>query len=784
MLPADALRDLHKRIESLNPQQREAVQSLSGPVLVLAGAGSGKTTVLTLRIANLIANGAKPSEIMATTFTNKAAQEMKERLEKLLRIKLGEMALGTFHSLCARILREHAELIGYTPDFTILDEEESRELIKIISTELGISNSYSPSYLTSQISRIKSFLKPDYQVEGFIWDLRKLYDERLLRMNAMDFDDLLLNFLKLLKEYPSVRDKLERRFKYIHVDEFQDLNAPQYEILLELRKNNKEIFVVGDDDQSIYGFRNAQVRFIRQFPDDFPGSKVIKLERNYRSTQEILDLANVIISLSSSRYGKKLWTDRRGPKPFLFKASSDREESRYLARRIAELHDRGYSWGDIAILYRVNHLSRILEEGLISKGIPYKVLGGLSFYSRKEIKDILAYLRLILNPNDDVSFSRVVNTPPRGIGKSLLATLNEIARERETSLFLASLQGDEIALRVSSRAKKGLEGLKEFADVIYEAKTKLESTPISDLTSWLIDRIGYIEYLESRGDNYQERIDNVYELISAMREFQDNLGDAVESNLQVLRAFLEWSALVSSSDLDETSEDKVKLMTIHAAKGLEFPVTFLVGLEDDILPHWRSASYEELEEERRLMYVAVTRAKDLLFLTYSQKRMERGRLRDKKPSRFLEDIPPDKLQEDSFWGELSQEIRALKEESRVPQEDLKEDLKERAEKLKKRSYSGALFSGSESFELEGGKSSSKRKAGKLSLFSSSNNWKRKAETTSKRKARKKLELRVGAIVKHKDHGSGVILALSSNKAIVSFSGNILSIPTDELALKT
>ncbi len=747
-----------KIFESLNESQRSAVETLEGPVLVLAGAGSGKTTVLTLRIANLLLHKVKPENILATTFTNKAAEEMKVRLTNLLggyQWNINKLWVGTFHSICVKLLRQYAKLIGYEPDFSILDEEDSRELIRSVMDSLNV-DIISKDLAAYLISRQKAGIPVPAEYNGIITEIAGEYNKRLKLMNSMDFDDILLNFLRLLDEYENVRKTLEERFLYIHVDEFQDLNQPQYDIIRKLRKEIRNVFAVGDDDQSIYGFRNAQVKFILQFPRDFRGTKIITLERNYRSTAEVLRLANRVIAFNINRYGKVLKTDKRGLKPEMYQAVDDLHEARYIARRILELYEEGYNWSDIAILYRVNHLSRKLEESLITSGIPYKVYGGIGFYQRKEIKDLLAYLKLVANPRDNISLMRIINVPPRGIGQATIRKIALIAERSDICYFEAIGEAVKAGLGLSRTQSSAL---KEFVQLITDLRELYNELYIDNsddalyrLLEELIKRTDYTYYIERRLPNPQERLENIMELLNAVREFEVKLTPETDHR-DPLSSFLEWITLVSQidKDMDKGEVDAVKLMTMHSAKGLEFRAVFLPALEEDIIPHYKCQGPDELEEERRLLYVAITRAKERLFLSWAEERRVGGMIRRRKLTRFLDELP--NLEELVLMIDTADSYS-------VPV-DVTETTSS-SERFKPRS--SCSFTTHSLFNLTGALErvrKAKPKTEKLHLFRGSS-------------------IKPGDKVSHSLHGRGIVLKVYRGRAKVSFLGKVKTVSLKEL----
>ena len=611
-------------LSKLNDRQREALLQIEGPILVIAGAGSGKTRVLTYRIAYLIHQSiAKPEEILAVTFTNKAANEMKQRIKDIVGRRANSIWIHTFHSMGARILRENYDLLGYSKNFVIYDREDQKRLLKNIMKSAGWK--FDVGSLIYHIEQFKKYgVMPQ---DGRIQSVIEEYMDHMKKNNAMDFDDLLANTLKLFESYPQVLDKYAKKFKYIHVDEYQDTSPIQYKLIRRLLKYHDNIFVVGDEDQSIYSFRGADFRIILNFERDFPNAKVVKLEQNYRSTKEILDLANRVIKNNRSRRHKVLWTNNtKGKKPAVLSHYSDREEAAAIVR-IIEKSGRPYS--DFAILYRVNALSRALEEALMRNGIPYNIVGGFRFYERKEVKDLLAYLRLIYNPRDDMALERIISVPPRGIGSRTLQAFREIAQREGTSIYEA-IKGhlDEVA-----RGRKTRQALENFVEIIEDMRGREGN--LHEMAQELIDRIGYIEYIQSTEDpgQAQNRLENIQELINSMRGYSS------------LEEYLESISLASDQDELDTRSG-VKLMTIHSAKGLEFPVVFVIGLEENIFPHFLSISENNIEEERRLFYVAVTRAQEELYLSHCERRTFRSEML--QPSRFLEEAGLLDEEEDSY----------------------------------------------------------------------------------------------------------------------------------------
>ncbi len=636
-------------LDSLNPEQREAVTHEGGPALVLAGAGSGKTRVIAHRIAFLITEKhASPHNILAVTFTNKAAREMRERVCALLRKQaLPFLWLGTFHGICARLLRADVEALGgpHTKDFTILDADDALSMVRHFLKERGLSDrNFQPRAVASAISKAKCdgvdashfASKAQGHFALSVAPVYGDYERRLAASNTVDFDDLLLLALRLLDEKDEVREKYQRQFQHILVDEYQDTNRIQYRLLKALSGKWGNVFAVGDEDQSIYKWRGADIQNILDFTRDFKGAKVIKLERNYRSSQPILDAANALVSRNTQRLGKNLWTDRDGgAKTRLFAAPSEREEAAWVMDTLQTLHAR-FGWRQMAVLYRTNAQSRSFEEAALNRRIPYQVVGGLKFYERKEVKDVLAYLHVALNPLNRVALLRILNVPARGIGKTTQDQMEALARDRSTSLMEALSLAVEEDL-VATRTKVAIRG---FLDLVEQIQIRMRTMAPAALAEWVLSATGYVEYLTGQsegGVDPQARIENIQELISAMREFElrEEGGD--------LRLFLERQALASDQDdlKEGFAHDSVKLMTIHAAKGLEFPVVCLAGLEQELFPHTLSSRTEDgVEEERRLCYVGMTRAMDHLYLSWARQRYVFGVPQGRLPSPFLGEIPP------------------------------------------------------------------------------------------------------------------------------------------------
>lgn len=634
---------MNSLLTGLNKEQQQAVQHTEGPLLILAGAGSGKTKVLTVRIAHLLGQGVNPYEILAITFTNKAAKEMKSRVEGLVGDVANRIWLSTFHSFCAKFLRfEIDSFLGYNSNFTIYDTSDSQAVIKAALKALNLDDKYYPvGAMIAAISDAKNKLlfASDFrkQARDFyqqkVADVYEYYERELRKNNALDFDDLLLVAVKLLQSNATVLDKYSHRFRYVMIDEYQDTNHAQYLLAKLLASHWKNIAVVGDADQSIYAWRGADIQNILDFEKDYPNCTSIKLEQNYRSTKIILDAANAVIDNNEGRPEKNLWTDKiEGAKIQHFTAQSEHEEAAFIGDTIAKKHDiHDVPYGDMAILYRTNAQSRVLEEALIKRALPYTMVGGTKFYDRKEIKDVLAYLRVLYNPFDDLSLLRIINVPKRSIGATTVAKLQDYAREKGTSLFMTLTQ----LHLIDSIKGKTKEKLEEFGIIIFTLVSEMEDKTVLDILESILDRTGYLAQLEESTDPQdQARAENIGELLSVAKDFQDtNPSGTVED-------FLEQVALVNDVDSFEQEEAKVTLMTLHAAKGLEFPIVFLCGLEEGLFPHSRTLmNPEEIEEERRLAYVGITRAEKELYISNATTRTVFGRTSSYLPSRFIDEIP-------------------------------------------------------------------------------------------------------------------------------------------------
>ncbi|MFP4016419.1 MAG: DNA helicase PcrA [Halanaerobiales bacterium] len=629
-------------VEGLNPEQKEAVEHFEGPLLVLAGAGSGKTRVLTRRIAYLIENyGVYPSNILAVTFTNKAANEMKERVSNLLGSGVGGAWVSTFHSFCVRVLRREIEKIGFDSNFVIYDTSDQRTLMKNVLKEMNIDTKKTkPRAVLAEISNAKNELigpeeyqskTGDYfmQISGKAYEI---YQRKLKDNNALDFDDLIMKTVELFNNYGMVLEYYQDRFQYISIDEYQDVNTAQYHLVQQLARKYRNLCVVGDPDQGIYGFRGADIRNILNFEHDYPDAKIIKLEQNYRSKEKILQAADSVIANNLSRKDKKLWTDLgEGNDLNYYQAFNEKDESNYVCKNINKMLEEGYQYKDIAVLYRTNAQSRALEESLVKYAIPYQIVGGLRFYDRMEIKDVIAYLRVIYNPDDDISFLRIINKPRRGIGDGTIAKLTAFAESRGLSLYDACLRAGEISTLGNAFQTR----LLDFVSMMEEFRVASKEQTVEELTKKVLNETAYQEDILAEGSiEAQSRLENIQELYSVMEDFENEEGE------KSLAAFLEEVSLVADVDSMDDSNDHITLMTFHSAKGLEFPVVFMVGMEEGIFPHANSMFEQDgLEEERRLCYVGITRAMKELFLTMARERMRFGEYQSNPPSQFLKEIP-------------------------------------------------------------------------------------------------------------------------------------------------
>lgn len=631
----------------LNPAQKKAVEHLDGPLLIMAGAGSGKTKVLTCKIANLLAHGVAPYNILAITFTNKAANEMRERAVRMIGAPAQSVWLSTFHSFCARFLRYEIDQTGiYKKNFVIYDASDSQTVVKLCLKEMNLdAKQFAPNSVQSAISNAKNMLMGptafEHNAANFfekkVAEIYKLYSQKLKTNNALDFDDLLLVSVALLEENEEVREKYQQRFHYILVDEYQDTNGAQYQLTKLLAARHHNLCVVGDADQSIYGWRGADIRNIMDFEKDYPESHTIKLEQNYRSTKHILQAANAVIEHNQNRKPKKLWTENAtGESITSYFASDERDEARYILKEIMRQNTiHNVSFGDIAILYRTNAQSRVLEESFMREGVPYTMVGGLKFYDRKEIKDMIAYLRVIFNPLDSVSLQRIINVPKRGLGGTSMGHVVAYVAEHELSMFDV-LSSPDLLGEISGLSTRARNALEQFSVLVFSLIEAEERLSVHELIEYVYEQTGYIAELEKeqKPENIS-RIENLKEFVGVAKEFEKATED--EPNLE---NFLAQIALISDIDRADLEEDRVTLMTLHSAKGLEFLVVFMAGMEEGLFPHVRTLMEpEQLEEERRTCYVGITRAQRKLYLTNARTRMIFGHTTSYLPSRFLKEIP-------------------------------------------------------------------------------------------------------------------------------------------------
>jgi DNA helicase-2/ATP-dependent DNA helicase PcrA len=629
-------------METLNQQQQIAVHHVEGPLLILAGAGSGKTRIVTYRIAHLLQLGIPSSEILAVTFTNKAADEMRNRI---LQLTSQTILTCTFHSLCARILRESITALGYSRNFVIYDEEDSEKVLKECLTLLHIKEEKGEiKSFRLQISQAKNALIEPHQLdeeENILQEIYDLYQKKMKEYQALDFDDLLFLTVKLFQQSSEILEQYQKRWSFILIDEYQDTNVAQYTMIKLLARQHKNVFAVGDPDQSIYSWRGANIHNILNFEQDFPGAKVIPLEQNYRSRSNILEAANALIRHNLSRYEKNLWSDRgQGQKIGLYIAENDHSEAEFVIKQLDKLHrEKNLSLRDCVIFYRTNFQSRIFEDHLLKERLPYIIVGGLSFYQRREIKDMLAWLRIVLSGTDFLAFARTVNLPRRGLGDSALEKLRDFAQTMRVNIY------DACVLIIEKRAEfklsnKQVEGLKEYIQIISALREMAgQKHPLHEIITETLERSRYLEYLRNDPESYAERRENIEELVSKAAEWEE------EVEHPSLAVFLEELTLKSSADDQDPSGEHVRMMTLHNGKGMEFTAVFLVGMEEELFPHINAMENSEaLEEERRLCYVGMTRAKEYLFLTSSRFRYLWGIPRRMRPSRFLNEIPESYLQ--------------------------------------------------------------------------------------------------------------------------------------------
>ena len=638
-------------LNGMNDRQAEAVQTTEGPLLIMAGAGSGKTRVLTHRIAYLIDEKmVNPWNILAITFTNKAAREMRERAEKL-KTEAQDCLIATFHSMCVRILRREADHIGYNRNFTIVDPSEQRTLMKRILKNLNLDpKKWNERAILGTISNAKNDLIDEVAYANLAGDMYTeivakcytAYQKELRQSEAMDFDDLIMLTLRLFDQNPDVLTYYQQRYQYIHVDEYQDTNHAQYQLVKLLASRFKNICVVGDADQSIYGWRGADMQNILDFEKDYPEAKVVLLEENYRSTKTILQAANEVIRNNRNRRPKNLWTQNEdGEEIVYYRANDEQDEAIFVARTIDQLSREGYSHRDFAVLYRTNAQSRTVEEALLKANIPYTMVGGTKFYSRKEIRDVISYLNLIANPSDNISYERVVNEPKRGVGPGTVEKIRDFASSQEISLLDASAN-----ILLSPVKGKAAQAVYEFANLILDLRDRLDDYSVTELVELVLKKTGYSAALAAQATlESQARIENIEEFLSVTKNFDESPDNpADESGLDKLSRFLNDLALIADTDDGNQESSEVTLMTLHAAKGLEFPVVFLVGMEENVFPLNRASEDEdELEEERRLAYVGITRAEKILYLTNANSRMLYGKTNYNQPTRFLREISSDLL---------------------------------------------------------------------------------------------------------------------------------------------
>ncbi|MFP4456221.1 MAG: ATP-dependent helicase [Clostridia bacterium] len=637
-------------LDELNKEQREAVVYDKGPLLILAGAGSGKTRTIIYRVAHLIKQGVSPYEILVMTFTNKAANEMKERIRGILDLKFPGMWIGTFHSICLRILQQESQHIGYMNPFTIYSQANQKTVIKQCIKDLNLDqNKYKVKTFLSAISSAKNdletyqkFLDSDKPFDNTIGEVYRLYQKKLKQNNAMDFGDLIMNTVKLFKENKNILERYQEKFKHILIDEYQDTNRAQYVLVNLLTQRNRNICVVGDDDQSIYGWRGADLNNILDFENDFQDVKIIRLEQNYRSTSNILNAANSVIDNNCYRKAKELWTDKgQGEKVHYYQANDEEEEAYFVLKMIKELNiTKDYEWKDVAILYRTHAQSRPIEDAFIYHNIPYKIYGGVRFYDRKEIQDILAYANIVVNPHDNTRLQRIINVPRRGIGDRTFERLSNYADEHNLSLYQASEKTEDIETLSSTYKNK----INHFRDLIEGLRDYEEKNPVHEVISEIAIKSGYeadlAELKKKNNVEAETRLENISELINVAKQFSDLNPDGG------LKEFLNSIALETDVDSYEEEEDSVTLMTLHSAKGLEFKVVFIVGLEEGLFPSnkFNDNAEEDLEEERRLCYVGMTRAQEELYLSFARSRRQYGEMNYNTPSRFLKEIPEEYIE--------------------------------------------------------------------------------------------------------------------------------------------
>lgn len=733
---------MHPLLNGMNDRQAEAVQTTEGPLLIMAGAGSGKTRVLTHRIAYLIDEKmVNPWNILAITFTNKAAREMRERAEKL-KTEAQDCLIATFHSMCVRILRREADHIGYNRNFTIVDPGEQRTLMKRILKNLNLDpKKWNERAILGTISNAKNDLIDEVAYANLAGDMYTeivakcytAYQKELRQSEAMDFDDLIMLTLRLFDQNPDVLTYYQQRYQYIHVDEYQDTNHAQYQLVKLLASRFKNICVVGDADQSIYGWRGADMQNILDFEKDYPEAKVVLLEENYRSTKTILQAANEVIRNNRNRRPKNLWTQNEdGEEIVYYRANDEQDEALFVARTIDQLSREGYSHKDFAVLYRTNAQSRTVEEALLKSNIPYTMVGGTKFYSRKEIRDVISYLNLIANPSDNISYERVVNEPKRGVGPGTVEKIRDFAASQEISLLDASAN-----ILLSPVKGKAAQAVYDFANMLLDLRERLDDYKVTELVEAVLEKTGYAASLAAQATlESQARIENIEEFLSVTKNFDespDNPSD--ESGLDKLSRFLNDLALIADTDDGDTESSEVTLMTLHAAKGLEFPVVFLVGMEENVFPLSRASEDEdELEEERRLAYVGITRAEKILYLTNANSRMLYGKTNYNHPTRFLREISSDLLDYQGLARPANSSFKVSYTNSDTSQFGQGMSLAQALQERKRQAAPSSISTGSLPFGKSGQSQPSKPEVA----------W------------------AIGDIAHHKKWGDGTVLAVSGN----------------------
>ena len=733
---------MHPLLNGMNDRQAEAVQTTEGPLLIMAGAGSGKTRVLTHRIAYLIDEKmVNPWNILAITFTNKAAREMRERAEKL-KTEAQDCLIATFHSMCVRILRREADHIGYNRNFTIVDPGEQRTLMKRILKNLNLDpKKWNERAILGTISNAKNDLIDEVAYANLAGDMYTeivakcytAYQKELRQSEAMDFDDLIMLTLRLFDQNPDVLTYYQQRYQYIHVDEYQDTNHAQYQLVKLLASRFKNICVVGDADQSIYGWRGADMQNILDFEKDYPEAKVVLLEENYRSTKTILQAANEVIRNNRNRRPKNLWTQNEdGEEIVYYRANDEQDEALFVARTIDQLSREGYSHKDFAVLYRTNAQSRTVEEALLKSNIPYTMVGGTKFYSRKEIRDVISYLNLIANTSDNISYERVINEPKRGVGPGTVEKIRNFAASQEISMLDASAN-----IMLSSVKGKAAQAVYDFANMLLDLRERLDDYTVTELVEAVLEKTGYAATLAAQATlESQARIENIEEFLSVTKNFDESPDNPVdESGLDRISRFLNDLALIADTDDGEQESSEVTLMTLHAAKGLEFPVVFLVGMEENVFPLSRASEDEdELEEERRLAYVGITRAEKILYLTNANSRLLYGRTNYNQPTRFLREISSDLLDYQGLARPANSSFKVSYTNSDTSQFGQGMSLAQALQERKRQAAPSSISTGSLPFGKSGQSQPSKPEVA----------W------------------AIGDIVHHKKWGDGTVLAVSGS----------------------